>query len=87
MTCSRVLHIVQKRNTILVFCSCSISLLTIKGRMGKKKDKERKQRTVETVCGDCGTEIMHWKHFAAAGKGIMYISESLSEDTIGPITY
>eukprot|EP00116_Pleurobrachia_bachei_P005919 sb/3466181/ len=41
--------------------------------MGKKKGKtkEVKQRTVETVCGECGTDIMHWKHFAAAGRGIL----------------
>jgi len=27
-----------------------------------------KRRTLKSVCGKCGTEIMHWVHYAAAGE-------------------
>ena len=33
---------------------------------GKRGDSKGR-RTVETVCTNCNTDIMHWVHFAAAG--------------------
>ena len=29
--------------------------------------KKPKKRTVNTVCKNCGTDVMHWIHYAAAG--------------------
>ena len=53
----------QKTPYLLQFSDSDVCRVS----MSQDGEKGKERRSLRTVCPDCGTDVMHWIHFAAAG--------------------